>query len=67
MYITLNSQNIYLTSEVTKYAINLLDIENLFLFIFKIQWILDLSFFNGMEKQNDECEKTINPGNYYTL
>jgi len=32
-----------------------------------LQWKLDLSFFKGMEKQNDECEKTINPGNYYTL
>ena len=33
----------------------------------KVQWNLDLSFFKGMEKQNDECGKTINPGNYYTL
>jgi len=32
-----------------------------------IQWNLNLSFFKGMEKQNDECGKTINPGNYYTL
>ena len=32
-----------------------------------IQWNFDLSFFKGMEKQNDECGKTINPGNYYTL
>jgi hypothetical protein len=32
-----------------------------------VQWNLDLSFFEGMEKQNDECGKTINPGNYYTL
>jgi len=32
-----------------------------------IQWNLDLSFFKGMEKQNDECGKTINPGNCYTL
>jgi hypothetical protein len=32
-----------------------------------IQWNLDLLFFKGMEKQNDECGKTINPGNYYTL
>lgn len=39
MYITLNSQNTYLTSEVTQYAINLLDIENIFLFIFKISVI----------------------------
>jgi len=28
------------------------------------QWNLDLSFFKGMEKQNDECGKMINPGNY---
>ena len=34
---------------------------------FAIQWNLDLSFFKGMEKQNDECGKTINPGNHYTL
>jgi hypothetical protein len=32
-----------------------------------IQRNLDLSFFKGMEKQNDECGKTINPGKYYTL
>ena len=32
-----------------------------------IQWNLDLSFFKGMEKTNNECGKTINPGNYYTL
>ena len=32
----------------------------------EIQWNLDLSFFKGMEKQNDECGKMINPGNYYT-
>jgi len=32
-----------------------------------IQWNLDLSFFKGMEKTIDECGKTINPGNYYTL
>jgi len=32
-----------------------------------VQWNLDLSFFKGMEKTNDECGKTINPGNYYTL
>ena len=32
-----------------------------------LQWNLDLSFFKGMEKTNDECGKTINPGNYYTL
>jgi hypothetical protein len=32
-----------------------------------IQWNLDLSFFKGMEKQNDECGKTINPGNYYIV
>jgi hypothetical protein len=32
----------------------------------KIQWNLDLSFFKGMEKTNDECGKTINTGNYYT-
>ena len=33
----------------------------------KIQWNLDLSFFKGPEKTNNECGKTINPGNYYTL
>ena len=32
-----------------------------------VQWNLDLSFFKGPEKTNDECGKTINPGNYYTL
>ena len=32
-----------------------------------IGWNLDLSFFKGMEKQNDECGKMINPGNCYTL
>jgi hypothetical protein len=32
-----------------------------------IQWNVDLSFFKGMEKTNDECGKTINTGNYYTL
>ena len=32
-----------------------------------VQLNLDLSFFKGMEKQNNECGKTINPGNYYTL
>jgi hypothetical protein len=32
-----------------------------------VQWNLDLSFFKGMEKTNDECGKTINTGNYYTL
>jgi hypothetical protein len=31
-----------------------------------IQWKLNLSFFKGMEKQDDECGKTINPRNYYT-
>ena len=35
--------------------------------IVPIQWNLDLSFFKGPEKTNDECGKTINPGNYYTL
>jgi hypothetical protein len=29
-----------------------------------IQWNLDLSFFKGIEKTNDECGKTINTGNY---
>jgi hypothetical protein len=33
----------------------------------QVQWNLDLSFFKGMEKTNDECGKTINTGNYYTL
>jgi len=33
----------------------------------QLQWNLDLSFFKGMEKQNNECGKTIIPGNYYTL
>jgi hypothetical protein len=37
------------------------------LIIMNIQWNLDPSFFKGIEKQNDECGKTINPGNYYTL
>jgi len=32
-----------------------------------VQWNLDLLFFKGMERENDECRKTINPGNYYTL
>jgi hypothetical protein len=32
-----------------------------------IQWNLHLSFFKGMEKANNECGKTINIGNYYTL
>ena len=32
-----------------------------------IQYNLDLSFFKGMEKTNDECGKTISTGNYYTL
>ena len=32
-----------------------------------IQWNLDLSFFKGTEKTNDECGQTINPENYYTL
>jgi hypothetical protein len=32
-----------------------------------IQWTLDLSFFKGTEKTNDECGQTINPKNYYTL
>jgi len=32
-----------------------------------LQWNLDLSFFKGMEIKNDECGKTINPENYYTL
>jgi hypothetical protein len=31
----------------------------------EIEWNLDLSFFKGMEKTNDECGKTINPGNYF--
>jgi len=35
--------------------------------IIVLQLNLDLSFFKGMEKQNDECGKTINPGNFYTL
>jgi hypothetical protein len=34
---------------------------------YRVQWNLDLSFFKGMEKQNNECGKSINPGNYYTL
>ena len=33
----------------------------------EIQWNLDLLFFKGMEKTNDECGKTINKGNCYTL
>ena len=33
----------------------------------EVQWNLDLSFLKGMEKKNDECGKTINPENYYTL
>jgi hypothetical protein len=33
----------------------------------QLQWNLDLSFFKGMEKKNDEWRKMINPGNYYTL
>jgi hypothetical protein len=32
---------------------------------YEVQWNLDLSFFKGMEKTNDECGKTINPGNYF--
>jgi hypothetical protein len=40
----------------------------MFIYIYiYIQWNLDLSFFKGLEKQKDECGKTINPGNYYTL
>jgi hypothetical protein len=30
-----------------------------------IQWNLDLSFFKGLEKTNDECGKTVNPGNHF--
>jgi hypothetical protein len=30
----------------------------------EIQWNLNLSFFKGAEKKNDECGKMINPGNY---
>jgi hypothetical protein len=30
-----------------------------------IQWNLDLSFFKGVEKTNDECAKTINPKNNF--
>ena len=30
-----------------------------------LQWNLDLSFFKGLEKTNDECGKTINPGNHF--
>ena len=33
----------------------------------RIQWNLDLSFFKGTEKTNDECGQTINPENYYTM
>jgi hypothetical protein len=32
-----------------------------------VQWNLNLLFLKGMEKTNDECGKTINTGNYYTL
>ena len=32
-----------------------------------LQWNLDLSFFKGTEKTNDECGQTINPENYYTM
>jgi len=35
--------------------------------IIQIQWNLDLSFFKGTEKTNDECGQTINPENYYTM
>jgi hypothetical protein len=34
---------------------------------FLVQRNLDLSFFMGIEKTNDECGKTMNTGNYYTL
>jgi hypothetical protein len=30
-----------------------------------LQWILDLSFFKGVEKTNDECAKTTNPQNNF--
>jgi len=32
-----------------------------------LQWNLNLSFFKGREKTNDECGQTINPENYYTM
>jgi hypothetical protein len=30
-----------------------------------IQWNLDLSFFKGVEKTNDEYGETINPENHF--
>jgi hypothetical protein len=32
-----------------------------------IQWNLDLSFFKGVEKTNDEHGETINPENHFFL
>jgi hypothetical protein len=42
-------------------------LRRLFPLVFVIQWNLDLSFFKGMEKTNNECGKMINMGNYYTF
>jgi hypothetical protein len=33
--------------------------------VFTIQWNLDLSFFKGVEKTNDEYGETINPENHF--
>jgi hypothetical protein len=30
-----------------------------------LQWNLDLSFFKGVEKTNDEYGETINPENHF--
>jgi hypothetical protein len=39
--------------------------ENLRTYTSNIQWNLDLSFFKGVEKTNDEYGETINPENHF--
>ena len=41
--------------------------DNIKMEVKRVQWNLDLSFFKGTEKTNDECRQTINPENYYTM
>jgi hypothetical protein len=37
------------------------------MFLYAVQWNLDLSFFKGVEEKNDEYGETINPENYFFL
>jgi len=66
--VSLNKLVIFLTGGLWYLNnIHFLGLCDIFLYGLGVQWNLDLSFFKGTEKTNDECGQTINPENYYTM